>query len=77
MGEFYGPISFAAAVIGGLGNIYGSLVGSYLFAFIVTFAAAYLPGGVAFKFPIGFVLLLIFLVIKPSGILGTKQGEKI
>ena len=77
IGEFYGPIGFAAAVIGGLGNIYGSILGGYLFAIIVTFTAAYLPGGVAFKFPIGFAALIIFLTIKPSGILGTDRGIKI
>jgi len=77
IGEFYGPICFAAAVIGGLGNIYGSMIGGFLLGFLVTFSAAYIPGGTAFKFPIAFIILLIFLVVKPSGILGSKSGVKV
>lgn len=73
IGDFYGPVGWASAIIGGLGNLYGAVAGGFLLGFLITFAAAYIPGGAAFKFPIGFIILLVFLVTRPSGILKRRE----
>jgi branched-chain amino acid transport system permease protein len=74
MGALYGVVGFSAAVIGGLGNIFGAIVGGFLFALLASFTSAFIPGGSAYKFVVSFAFLIIFLVVMPKGILG-KRGE--
>jgi branched-chain amino acid transport system permease protein len=74
MGALYGVVGFAAAVIGGLGNIFGAIVGGFLFALLASFTSAFIPGGSAYKFVVSFAFLIIFLVVMPKGILGAR-GE--
>jgi len=74
MGALYGVVGFAAAVIGGLGNIFGAIVGGFLFALLASFTSAFIPGGSAYKFVVSFAFLIVFLVVMPKGILGAR-GE--
>ena len=75
MGALYGVVGFSAAVIGGLGSIFGAIVGGFLFALLASFTSAFIPGGSAYKFVVAFAFLIVFLVIMPKGILGTRKEK--
>ncbi len=77
MGSMAGIKGFSAAVVGGLGSIYGAIIGGFLMATTETFAAAYIPGGSAIRDVFSFGILLVFLVLRPSGIIGEKALEKV
>lgn len=77
MGAIAGVIGFSAAVIGGLGNVYGAIAGGLLFGLLETFAAALIPGGSENKRVIAFFVVILFLVFKPTGILGEKTYERV
>jgi len=77
MGFLIGIKGFSAAVVGGLGNIYGAVVGGFLLGFLEMFAAAFIPGGSRYQDVIGFIIVILFLAFKPSGIFGEKVYEKV
>lgn len=77
MGAMMGVIGFSASVIGGLGNVYGAIVGGILFGLLETFAAATLPMGAENKRVFAFFIVILFLVFKPTGILGEKVYERV
>ncbi|MFH1123859.1 MAG: branched-chain amino acid ABC transporter permease [Pseudomonadota bacterium] len=77
MGLMGGIKGFSAAVVGGLGNIYGAILGGLVLGFVETFASALIPGGTAYKDVFAFLVVIFFLVFKPSGILGEKAYEKV
>jgi branched-chain amino acid transport system permease protein len=77
MGAMAGIKGFSAAVVGGLGSVYGAVIGGFLMGFVETFAAAYIPGGSAIRDVFSFGVLLLFLLIRPSGILGEKVIDKV
>ncbi len=76
MGALYGVVGFAAAVIGGLGSIFGAIVGGFLFALLASFTSAFIPGGSAYRFVVAFAFLIIFLVIMPKGILAARKEKR-
>ncbi|HVX74870.1 MAG TPA: branched-chain amino acid ABC transporter permease [Bradyrhizobium sp.] len=67
---------FAAAVIGGLGNVYGALVGGYLLALAEVLVSGYIPGGGAYKNVFTFAFLIVCLVFRPQGILGPQESQR-
>lgn len=77
MGIMSGVIGFSAAAIGGLGNIYGAIVGGLLFGTLQTLAAAFIPRGSEFRDVVAFAVVMLFLVFKPTGILGEKAVERV
>jgi branched-chain amino acid transport system permease protein len=77
VGAMMGVIGFSAAVIGGLGNVYGAIVGGILFGLLETFAAALLPFGTENKRVFAFLVVILFLVFRPTGILGEKVYERV
>lgn len=64
---------FTAAIIGGIGNVPGAILGSFLLGFAENFGIWYLPSG--YKDAIAFVILFIFLLFRPQGILGIKKDK--
>lgn len=77
MGLAGGLIGFSAAVIGGLGSIWGAVIGGYLFAFSQTIAAAFIPGGSEWQDVFAFFIVILFLLLRPSGILGEREAERV
>ena len=62
---------FAAVVLGGLGSAYGALIGSFIIGIIVEFSALLLPADL--KYASALVILILMLVVRPQGLLGTKE----
>lgn len=74
MGILPGLKAFIAAVLGGIGNIPGAMLGAYIMGIAETTANAYnslLGEGIAF------VILILVLLVRPTGILGEKTADKI
>ncbi len=76
-GSMYGTKGFSAAVVGGLRNIYGSILGGMLLGFVEVFVSGYFPNGTAYASIIAFVVVVLFIVFKPEGIIGEKTIEKV
>jgi branched-chain amino acid transport system permease protein len=77
MGMIPGLKCFIAAVIGGIGNIAGAVLGGLLLGFIEIMVIAALPTLTGYRDAFAFVLLIIVLLVKPSGLLGKNQIEKV
>jgi branched-chain amino acid transport system permease protein len=77
MGMIPGLKCFIAAVIGGIGNIAGAVLGGIVLGFIEIMIIAFLPTLTGYRDAFAFVLLIIVLMVKPSGLLGKNQIEKV
>lgn len=77
IGLMGGIKGFSAAVVGGLGNFNGAILGGLTLGMVETFASAYIPGGTPYKDVFAFIIVIFFLVFKPSGLLGEKIYEKV
>jgi branched-chain amino acid transport system permease protein len=77
MGMIPGLKCFIAAVIGGIGNITGAVLGGLLLGFIEIMIIAFLPTLTGYRDAFAFVMLIIVLLVKPSGLLGKNQIEKV
>jgi branched-chain amino acid transport system permease protein len=75
LGGLFGLKSFAAAVVGGIGSVQGAYLGGYLIGFLETLGAGYVSSN--YKDGIAFVLLVLVLLFKPSGLLGKGTQEKV
>ena len=75
MGVTPGLKAFVAAVFGGIGIIPGAMVGGYVIGIIETLVSAY--GGSMFKDAVVYLILIIILIVKPSGIFGKNTKEKV
>ncbi|MGO8947656.1 MAG: branched-chain amino acid ABC transporter permease [Ktedonobacterales bacterium] len=72
-----GLIAFTAAVLGGIGNIYGAVLGGFLIGLIDSLAIQYLPDGFAWSLAVVFAILVLILVFRPSGLLGQRVPDKV
>ena len=75
MGWAYGLKAFTAAILGGIGNIPGAMVGGLLLGIIESLAAAYVS--LAYKDAIAFLVLILILILRPTGLLGERVAEKV
>jgi branched-chain amino acid transport system permease protein len=75
MGVMYGLKAFVAAVLGGIGNIPGALLGGVLIGLAETFVVAYVSP--TFRDAIAFATLIALLLFRPQGILGRVTKEKV
>ena len=82
MGFIPGLKAFSAAVLGGIGNIYGAMIGGILLGIIESLGAGYisdLTGGFLgshYQDIFAFVVLIIVLTIRPSGIMGERVADR-
>jgi len=76
MGIRIGWWAFIAAVVGGIGNVRGAMIGSFILGFIEIFTPVFLPSSTYRDF-VAFSLLLLFLVFRPTGILGQPAMKKV
>ena len=74
-GAMPGIKAFTAAVFGGIGSIPGALIGGILLGVIEIFGRAYISS--QFSDSIVFMVLILVLIVKPTGILGKKIQEKV
>lgn len=75
MGWLYGLNAFIAAIIGGIGNIPGAMLGGLLLGLFNAMISGYISTEWAETFT--FMLLIIILIVRPTGILGEKIAEKV
>jgi len=75
MGSMPGLKAFIAAVLGGIGIIPGAMIGGYLIGIIEVFVSGY--GNSMYRDAVVFAILILILIIKPSGILGKNSREKV
>ncbi len=82
VGFFPGIKAFTAAVMGGIGNITGALLGGIVLGMLETFAGSYLSvftmgaAGAEYKDILAFAILILVLIFRPSGLLGEQVGQK-
>jgi branched-chain amino acid transport system permease protein len=67
--------AFVAAVVGGIGNVRGAVLGAVLIAFIEVFGAGYVSSKMPDLFVFG--VLIVMLLFRPAGLLGTPTVEKV
>jgi branched-chain amino acid transport system permease protein len=67
--------AFVAAVIGGIGNVRGAVLGGFVIAFVEQFGAFYVSSN--YRDVYVFTLLILILLVKPSGLLGSTLREKV
>jgi branched-chain amino acid transport system permease protein len=75
MGWMYGLNAFVAAIIGGIGNIPGAMFGGLMLGLFNALISGYISSSWAETFT--FVLLIVVLIFRPTGILGEKVAEKV
>jgi len=75
MGWVYGLKAFTAAILGGIGNIPGAMVGGLLLGVLEALGAAYIS--IAWKDAIAFCVLILILIVRPTGLLGERVAEKV
>lgn len=77
MGLFPGLKAFIAAVFGGIGSIQGAVIGGMFLGVIEIMAVAFFPTLSGYRDAFAFVLLIIILLMKPTGLMGEKLEDKI
>jgi branched-chain amino acid transport system permease protein len=77
MGLLLGVIGFAAAILGGLGNLYGAIAGGFLFAALQTVGAVALPFASAYKDVFAFAVVIVLMALRPTGLIGERLSERV
>jgi branched-chain amino acid transport system permease protein len=75
MGYLAGIKAFTAAVLGGIGSIPGAMLGGFMLGLIENFGASYISS--IYKDAFAFLVLIITLILRPSGLLGQKALDKV
>ena len=74
MGSWLGNMSFVSAVLGGIGDIRGAMLGGFILGIAQIFATAL---NSTFGYAVGFIILIIILLVKPAGLMGKLVIEKV
>lgn len=75
MGVNIGTKTFVAAVVGGIGSIPGAMCGGFIIGLVETFVA--MVGLSTWKDAVVYAILIVILLVKPTGLLGKNQVEKV
>jgi len=75
MGWNYGLKAFTATILGGIGNIPGAMIGGLLLGLLEMLGSVYIS--TAYKDVFVFLILILVLIFRPTGILGEKVAEKV
>lgn len=75
MGVMPGLKAFVAAVLGGIGIIPGAVIGGFLMGVAENMVVAF--GSSTYRDAVAFAILIVVLILKPSGLLGKRQQEKV
>jgi branched-chain amino acid transport system permease protein len=76
MGIMPGLKAFIAAVLGGIGNVSGAVLGGLLLGMLEIMIVALFPSWSGYRDAVAFVLLIILLLARPTGLLGEALGEE-
>ena len=82
VGFMPGIKAFAAAVLGGIGNLTGALLGGMVLGMIESFAGAYIGTytqgafGAEYKDMVAFLILIVVIIFRPNGLLGEQVSQK-
>ena len=77
MGLLLGLIGFSAAIIGGLGSLYGAILGGFLFAALQTIGAVALPFASAYKDVFAFAVVIALMAWKPTGLIAERSSDRV
>ena len=77
MGVMPGLKAFIAAVLGGIGNIPGAMIGGFLLGISEILIVAFLPSLSGYRDAFAFAILILLLLFRPNGIMGEVQAEKV
>jgi len=75
LGWNYGLKAFTASILGGIGNIPGAMIGGLLLGLMESLFEGYVSG--AWKSVFVFLILIIILIVRPTGLIGEKVAEKV
>lgn len=75
MANVVGSKAFAAAILGGIGELPGAVIGGFIIGVLEALVAGYISSG--YRDAIAFAVLIIILIIRPQGILGKKISHKV
>jgi branched-chain amino acid transport system permease protein len=75
MGIMPGIKAFVAAVLGGIGNIPGAMLGGMIMGVAEVMVVGYVSS--TYRDAIAFAILILILLFKPSGLMGAFTGEKV
>ncbi|HNT58113.1 MAG TPA: branched-chain amino acid ABC transporter permease, partial [Syntrophales bacterium] len=75
MGWNYGLKAFTATILGGIGNLPGAMFGGLILGVLEMFGAAYISA--AWKDVFVFLILILVLIFRPTGLFGEKVAEKV
>jgi branched-chain amino acid transport system permease protein len=76
MGVFPGLKAFIAAVLGGIGNIFGAVVGGFLLGLGEILIVAFIPGLAQYRDALSFLVLILVLLFRPTGLMGEPTIDK-
>lgn len=76
MGILPGFKAFIAAVLGGIGNVTGAVLGGLLLGMLEILIVAFFPNWAGYRDALAFTLLIILLLVRPTGLLGEALGEE-
>lgn len=77
VGVMPGLKCFIAAVIGGIGNVKGAVIGGIILGFVEVMAVTFFPSISAYKDIFSFIILIVILLFRPNGLIGEKIAEKV